>query len=73
MDYLAYMYNVNGGGIRFRSYYNRRVIDGITFQDYVNWGAELGTSLDQLPHMYEAGTLKELSKIVTENVKNLKS
>lgn len=71
IDYLAYSYNVNNGGVRFRSAYNTRVVDGITFQDYINYKAEVGTALKDLPQLFEAGKLKELSKIKTENVINL--
>lgn len=72
IDYLAYNYKVNKGGVRFRSAYNKRVVDGITFQDYVNYKAEVGTPLKNLPALYEANELEELSKIETENVLNLK-
>ena len=51
--------------------YNTRVIDGITFQDYINYKAAVGTALKDLPALYEKGKLKELSKIETENVVNL--
>lgn len=71
IDYLAYNYSVNKGGVRFRSAYNKRVIDGITFQDYINYKAEIGTPLKDLPKLYETGKLKELSKIKTENIINL--
>ncbi|WP_298507582.1 DUF6503 family protein [uncultured Kordia sp.] len=72
IDYLAYNYQVNGGGVRFRSAYNTRVVDGITFQDYINYKAEVGTPLKDLPALYEKGSLKELSRIETEKVINLK-
>lgn len=72
IDYLAYNYQVNDGGVRFRSAYNTRVVDGITFQDYVNYEAEVGTPLKELPALFEKGKLKELSKIKTENPINLK-
>lgn len=71
IDYLAYSYKVNKGGIRFRSAYNTRVIDGITFQDYVNYEAEVGVPLKSLPALYEMNKLKELSRIKTENIINL--
>lgn len=71
MDYMAYTYRVNGGGVRFRSAYNRRIVDGIAFQDYINFKADVGTPLANLPMLYEAGKLKELSKIITEKVINL--
>ncbi|WP_308992731.1 DUF6503 family protein [Mariniflexile litorale] len=73
VDYLAYNYHVNKGGVRFRSAYNRSVVDGITFQDYVNYEAEVGTSLIDLPQLYEAGKLNPLSKIETEAIINLKN
>ncbi|MBC8754327.1 hypothetical protein H2O64_06565 [Kordia sp. YSTF-M3] len=72
IDYLAYNYQVNDGGVRFRSAYNTRVVDGVTFQDYINYKAEVGTPLKDLPALYEKGELKELSRIVTENLINLK-
>ncbi len=71
IDYLAYSYKVNNGGVRFRSAYNTRVIDGITFQDYINYKADIDTPLKDLPSLYEAGKLKELSKVKTENIINL--
>ncbi len=71
IDYLAYNYQVNDGGVRFRSAYNTSVVDGITFQDYINYKAEVGTPLKDLPALYEKGILKELSRIVTENLINL--
>lgn len=71
IDYLAYSYNVGKGGVRFRSAYNRRVIDGITFQDYINYKAPKGTGLKDLPQLFETSQLKELSKIETEHIINL--
>lgn len=71
IDYLAYNYTVNKGGVRFRSAYNRSVVDGITFQDYVNYKAEVGTPLKDLPALYEAEKLKEISTIETESIINL--
>ena len=68
IDYLAYNYTVNGGGARFRSFYNRRNVGGIIFQDYINWGAHKDTPLAELAVLFEKGTLKQLSKIETENV-----
>jgi hypothetical protein len=72
IDYLAYNYKVNGGGVRFRSAYNRRIIDGIIFQDYVNYKAPVGTDLIDLPELFESDQLKKLSLIETENVVHLK-
>lgn len=71
INYLAYSYSVNEGGVRFRSAYNSRTIDGIRFQDYINWEAPVSTQLSQLPAMLENEQLKELSRIETEDVQNL--
>ena len=72
IDYLAYNYLVNNGGVRFRSAYNPRVVDGILFQDYVNYKAEVGTPLADLPALFEQKALKQLSLIETEEVVHLK-
>jgi hypothetical protein len=71
INYLAYSYSVNEGGVRYRSAYNPRTIDGIRFQDYINWEAPVGTPLKELPAMYEKGQLKELSVIETKDIQNL--
>lgn len=71
VDYLAYNYQVNKGGVRFRVAYNPRIVGGILFQDYINYKAEVGTPLIELPKLWEEGKLKELSKIETENIKAL--
>ncbi len=72
VDYLAYSYSTNEGGVRFRSAYNPRTIDGIRFQDYINYEAPIGTALGDLPPLYEKGDLKELSRILTEDVRSLR-
>jgi len=68
VDYLAYNYETNDGGVRFRSAYNPRTVGGIRFQDYINYEAPVNTPLNQLSELYEAGKLKELSRIETEDV-----
>jgi len=72
IDYLAYNFIVNKGGVRFRAAYNPRRVEGIIFQDYVNYKADVGTPLEKLPALYENGKLTELSKIETEEVKAIK-
>jgi hypothetical protein len=70
MDYFAYNYQVNEGGVRFRAAFNTRVVAGVTFQDYINYEAPVKTPLKDLPTLYEQGKLKEASRILTENVVN---
>ena len=69
IDYLAYQYATNGGGVRFRKAFNARRINGVTFQDYVNYEAPVGTELKDLPKLFEKNELKELSLILTEDVR----
>lgn len=70
LDYLAYKYFTNDGGIRFRKAYNRRTIGGITFQDYMNYKPKD----PELPFMeiddaYNRREIIEVSKIVNKNMK----
>lgn len=70
VDYLAYKYATNGGGVRFREAYNPRVVEGIRFVDYNNFKPDnKEVNLSELDHLFVEGELKLLSKIETENVK----
>ncbi len=70
VDYLAYKYATNGGGVRFREAYNPRVIEGIRFVDYNNFKPEnKEISLSELDKLFTEGKLKLLSKIENKNVK----
>lgn len=71
MDFLAYQYAVNGGGVRFRSAFNSRMVGNMRFQDYVNYSAPVGTPLDSLPILFELNQLTELSLIETTHVQVL--
>ncbi|MEL7534879.1 MAG: DUF6503 family protein, partial [Bacteroidota bacterium] len=70
LDYLAYSYETDGGGLRFRKAFNARTIGGIRFQDYVNYKAELqaGREAASLGLLYEAAELDSLSSIINENI-----
>ncbi|MFT4601004.1 MAG: hypothetical protein ACI857_001181 [Arenicella sp.] len=72
MDYFAYNYQVNGGGVRFRVAYNPRTVDGVLFQDYANHSAEVDTPLEDLPALFELDSLPEISIIELVGVKSLK-
>ncbi len=70
IDYLAYKFQVDDGGIRFRKAFNQRVIEGIRFADYENYKIDdFSTPLEDLDELYEAGKLEFLSTIETENIK----
>jgi len=64
LDYLAYSFTVNGGGIRFREAYNERIINGIRFVDYKNYKPiDDQTTLEHISEKFNNGELELLSKI----------
>lgn len=70
MDYFAYSYITDGGGVRFREAFNRTKVGGVVFQDYVNFKPEKKeTPLAELKNLFENGQLIELSKIENVNIK----
>lgn len=71
VDYLAYLYHTEGGGLRFREAYRQQTVSGILFQDYINYEPEdeKNTRLDELETLYASDKLKELSRIDLENMK----
>jgi len=71
VDYLAYQFHVNKGGVRFREAIDPKVVDGIRFQNYINYKADKDTPLADLPTLFEAGDLKKLSVIALENIRGL--
>ena len=69
IDYLAYSFEVEEGGIRFRKAYDPRTIEGIRFVDYENYKTDdLDTPLEELDDLYEAKQLELLSKIENKNI-----
>jgi hypothetical protein len=69
MDYLAYSYLTDGGGVRFREAFNKQRMDGILFQDYRNYKpAAISTPLDSLPKLFEENKLELLSTIENTNI-----
>lgn len=70
VDFLAYSYATDGGGIRFREAYNPRTFEGIRFADYRNYKPDnLLVKLADLDSLFQEGSLELLSDIKTENVK----
>lgn len=70
MDYLAYSYSRDGGGMRFREAYNSRKVNGVVIQDYKNLKPKKKGSvkINEMDQAYEAGQLEELSLIELEDV-----
>lgn len=70
MDYMAYSYHTDGGGVRMRDVRASREVGGIRFQDYNNLKAmNKETPLDSMQVLYETGALVKLSEINLENIK----
>ncbi len=69
LDYLAYSYETDGGGVRFRASKNKRRVHGILFQDYDNYKEETKMPpLEGMASSFERAELKLLSSIELENI-----
>lgn len=69
LDYLGYEFSVDGGGSRFRKAIDRQVIDGIVFQNYINYKAEdKGTPIGKHDELFDKGQLVELSRIINTDI-----
>ena len=69
VDYLAYYYLEDKiSEMRFRKAINRRNVDGIIFQDYINYEPK-GTSwtFNEVEEIYKSSGLSELSRIELKN------
>lgn len=69
MDFLAYEYFTEGGGIRFREAYNPRDVGGFLFQDYNNFKPTTGIELIDMDKAFEMGEMEQVSEIVLEDIK----
>lgn len=70
LDYMAYSFHVNGGGIRFRKARNPRVIEGIRLVDYDNYKPlDAAAPLEKMDSLFENGKLKKVSEINLENLR----
>jgi hypothetical protein len=69
LDYLAYSFVVNGGGIRFREAINERIVEGVRFVDYKNYKPKNNSlKLKDILKAFEKGQLELLSKIKNFNI-----
>ena len=68
VDYLAYTYDTEEKGVRFRQATNPRRVEGILFQDYINFKPEQLVPLDSLSSLFVQNKLVELSRINLENI-----
>ena len=67
-DYLAYEYNTNGGGKRFREAYNERRVGGIRFADYRNFKYTGPLHISELDSLFLKDKLEFLSLIELQNI-----
>jgi len=69
MDYLAYNFQENGGGSRFREVTKAYEVGGVRFQGYNNYKTnDLNFPIDNYDRAFEAGKLEKVSEIVLEEV-----
>ncbi|HZH85747.1 MAG TPA: DUF6503 family protein [Brumimicrobium sp.] len=71
MDYLAYQYFTEGGGVRFREVSKTQEVKGILFQDYFNYGPKEDMMDDYInvDSYFSANGLKVVSEIKLENIR----
>lgn len=69
IQYLAYSFQADGGGMRFREAYNPRVIQGIRVVDYINYQPlDAQLALSKIDDAFADGKLEVLSRIENDNV-----
>ncbi len=69
MDYLAYRFYTNEGGIRFRKVTGRMKRGGITFQNYLNLApSSKDIPLVEVDSFFKAGELEKVSEINKSNI-----
>ena len=69
IDYFAYNYVTDGGGVRFRSAINKRRVHGLLIQDYINYAPKnKETPLSDLINLFENEALIEKSVIVNSEI-----
>jgi hypothetical protein len=69
IDYLAYSYHTEGGGVRFRKAIRKHEVAGLILQDYENYQpADKNTPVEDMENLFKDGKLELLSEIKLENV-----
>ena len=69
LDYLAYKFYTNDGGMRFRAKRIEKRLDGVIFQDYNNFKpASDNIQIDQLSTAYKNNQLEKVSEIITNPI-----
>ena len=70
MDYMAYQYFTNDGGIRFRAVDQVKEVNGILFKDYLNYAPKENLMNDYLSvdNVFSNDGMKLVSEIRLENI-----
>ena len=70
IGFVAYRYNTNGGGIRFREVRKEQFIAGISLVDYNNYKPiNSSIKLNNLDRIFQKGELEKISEIKLEDIK----
>ncbi len=69
IEYLAYKFHVNGGGVRFREVIKEMEVAGIRFVNYANYKSKIeNPDVSSLDLEFDANELIKLSDINLENI-----
>jgi hypothetical protein len=69
VDFIAYSYHTDGGGVRMREVSGMNEVGGIRFQNYLNLKpADESAHVEKMQELYESGDLELLSEINLENI-----
>lgn len=69
IDYLAYSYETDGGGMRFRETKNKQLIEGIHFNNYSNYKPTKEIDLIDIDKSFSKNELEKVSEIELNNIK----
>lgn len=70
IDFMAYSYHTDGGGVRMREVSGVQEVGGIRFQNYLNLKPEdKNTPVEDMQALYIGGQLELMSEINLENIK----
>ncbi|WP_291782844.1 DUF6503 family protein [Cecembia sp.] len=70
LDYMAYSYHTDGGGVRFRKAIRQHKVNGLVLLDYENYKPqEKNTAVEDMESLFKSGELELLSEILLENIK----
>jgi hypothetical protein len=69
VDFMAYSYHTDGGGVRMREVSKVQEVGGIRFQNYLNLKPEdKNTPVESMQELFENGKLELLSEINLDNI-----